>query len=100
MKTWEEIQKAYNTDSKIFEILSIILNEDISTNLLITAKYLKLPKSLDISLYEIVFARQLFLNKNRDAEELKIFLHLLTEQDFRMLAVEALEALLDNFKAR
>jgi hypothetical protein len=99
MTTWTEIQAIYNKDTKIFEVLALILQEGTSTEFSNSIRNFKSPKANGISVLDIVLARQLHLEPKRDTEDIKVMLHLLPEEEFVRLAIEAVEALLDDFKS-
>lgn len=98
MKSWAQIQKIYDNDKKIFEALGIILSESHGNLFTLASRQLMLPKADNITIYDIVLARQIFLNPDKGIEDIKVILHLLPNEDFERLAIEAVESLLDDFK--
>jgi hypothetical protein len=100
MSTWSEIQKIYNKDSKIFQVLSMILVEGQNSEFTNSIRNFKSPNASNLSVLDIVFARQRHLHPELDPEETKVMLHLLPEEEFTILAIEAVESLLEDFKKR
>jgi hypothetical protein len=100
MITWTDIQKIYNKDTKIFEVLALILREGVNTEFSKSIRSFKSPKADNISITDIVLARQIHVQPERDIEDISVMLHLLSEEEFIRLAIEAVEALLDDFKSR
>lgn len=106
MLNWSEVRKIFNSDKKIFEVLAIILSDDAGSDFSRSIKNLNIPssmnmsRSIQITIADIVLARQLYLYPNETEDNCKVKLYLLSDKEFSLLAIEAVESLLDDFKAK
>lgn len=100
MITWSEVQAIYDKDTTIFRVLDLILQEGLNTEFSNSIRNFKSPNAANISVLDIVLARMVHLEPQRDVEEIRVMLHLIPEEEFVRLAIEAVEALLDNFKRK
>lgn len=99
MTTWKEIKKLYREDKAILKMISLTItvanNEDFFGPSL---RDLPLSEDKDLTLLDLVVARQRDLNQELKEEEIKILVNLQSQEDFMVMAIKSLEDLLSYFK--